>query len=73
VLFNIGAMYSQLGISENRTTPEGVKRACQHFQVNYLIYANYNRDFLQLFFGKLTVYMSKLSMLLDASNIWMEL
>ncbi|CAB4419941.1 unnamed protein product [Rhizophagus irregularis] len=32
VLFNIGAMYSQLGVSENRTTPEGVKRACQHFQ-----------------------------------------
>ncbi|CAG8511892.1 16671_t:CDS:10 [Acaulospora morrowiae] len=32
VLFNIGAMYSQLGISENRSTPEGVKRACQHFQ-----------------------------------------
>ncbi|CAJ0760622.1 6259_t:CDS:10 [Entrophospora sp. SA101] len=26
------AMYSQLGISENRSSPEGVKRACQHFQ-----------------------------------------
>ncbi|CAG8477414.1 9472_t:CDS:10, partial [Racocetra persica] len=32
VLFNIGAMYSKLGISESRLTPEGVKRACQYFQ-----------------------------------------
>ncbi|CAG8593435.1 9056_t:CDS:10, partial [Scutellospora calospora] len=32
VLFNIGAMYSKLGIAESRLTPEGVKRACQHFQ-----------------------------------------
>lgn len=49
MLFNIGAMYSQLGVSENRTTPEGVKRACQHFQVNYLIYANYNRDYYNFY------------------------
>ncbi|CAG8441901.1 126_t:CDS:10 [Dentiscutata heterogama] len=32
VLFNIGAMYSKLGVSESRLTPEGVKRACQYFQ-----------------------------------------
>ncbi|CAG8808105.1 36878_t:CDS:10, partial [Gigaspora margarita] len=32
VLFNIGAMYSKLGISESRLTPEGVKKACQYFQ-----------------------------------------
>ncbi|KAK9474360.1 BRO1-like domain-containing protein [Dipodascopsis tothii] len=32
VLYNIGAMYSQLGFQENRTNSEGLKRACQHFQ-----------------------------------------
>ncbi|CAG8560890.1 7713_t:CDS:10 [Diversispora eburnea] len=33
VLFNVGVMYSQLGVSENRATPEGVKKACKHFQL----------------------------------------
>ncbi|KAK9722599.1 pH-response regulator protein palA/rim20, variant 2 [Basidiobolus ranarum] len=32
ILFNIGAMYSQLGQAENRSSSEGLKRACQHFQ-----------------------------------------
>ncbi|KAJ3022133.1 pH-response regulator protein palA/rim20 [Thoreauomyces humboldtii] len=32
ILFNIGAMYSQLGASENRSTAEGLKRACMYFQ-----------------------------------------
>ncbi|TPX67068.1 hypothetical protein SpCBS45565_g04044 [Spizellomyces sp. 'palustris'] len=32
VLFNIGAMYSQLGASENRSTAEGLKRAAMFFQ-----------------------------------------
>ncbi|KAG9289057.1 hypothetical protein G9A89_015606 [Geosiphon pyriformis] len=32
VLFNIGAMYSQLGVAENRFTAAGVKKASQHFQ-----------------------------------------
>lgn len=33
ILYCIGALYSQLGNSENRTTSEGVKRACNHFKV----------------------------------------
>ncbi|KAF7721506.1 pH-response regulator protein palA/rim20, partial [Apophysomyces ossiformis] len=33
VLYSIGAMYSQLGNSENRRTTEGVKKACNYFQV----------------------------------------
>ncbi|ORX79707.1 BRO1-domain-containing protein [Basidiobolus meristosporus CBS 931.73] len=32
ILFNIGAMYSQLGQAENRSSSEGLKKACQHFQ-----------------------------------------
>ncbi|CAG8473217.1 3078_t:CDS:2 [Ambispora leptoticha] len=32
VLFNIGAMYSQLGVAENRFSASGVKKASQHFQ-----------------------------------------
>ncbi|KAF9581619.1 pH-response regulator protein palA/rim20 [Lunasporangiospora selenospora] len=32
ICFNIGAMYSQLGNNEIRSTPEGLKRACAHFQ-----------------------------------------
>ncbi|OZJ06787.1 hypothetical protein BZG36_00149 [Bifiguratus adelaidae] len=32
ILYNIGAMYSQLGSSENRSAGEGVKRACGYFQ-----------------------------------------
>jgi hypothetical protein len=33
VLYSIGAVYSQLGNAENRSTTEGVKRACNYFQV----------------------------------------
>ncbi|KAG5455478.1 MAG: BRO1 domain-containing protein [Olpidium bornovanus] len=33
ILFNIGAMYSQLGEGENRTSADGLKKACLHFQV----------------------------------------
>ncbi|KAK9478552.1 BRO1-like domain-containing protein [Lipomyces japonicus] len=33
VLFNIGALYSKLGVEENRTTGEGLKRASQYFQL----------------------------------------
>ncbi|KAF9913213.1 pH-response regulator protein palA/rim20 [Lobosporangium transversale] len=32
ICFNIGAMYSQLGNNENRSTVEGLKRACSYFQ-----------------------------------------
>ncbi|CEP08994.1 hypothetical protein, partial, partial [Parasitella parasitica] len=32
VLYSIGAVYSQLGNAENRSTTEGVKRACNYFQ-----------------------------------------
>ncbi|TPX56668.1 hypothetical protein PhCBS80983_g04377 [Powellomyces hirtus] len=32
VLFNIGAMYSQLAVSENRATTDGLKRAATYFQ-----------------------------------------
>lgn len=33
VLYCIGAVYSKLGNAENRTEAEGVKRACNYFQV----------------------------------------
>jgi programmed cell death 6-interacting protein len=32
VLYNIGALYSQLATSQSRTTAESLKRACQYFQ-----------------------------------------
>ncbi|CAO0801388.1 unnamed protein product [Mucor circinelloides] len=32
VLYSIGAVYSQLGNAENRSTTEGIKRACNYFQ-----------------------------------------
>ncbi|KAG2231674.1 hypothetical protein INT48_005157 [Thamnidium elegans] len=32
VLYSIGAVYSQLGNAENKSTTEGVKRACNYFQ-----------------------------------------
>lgn len=31
-LFNIGAMHTQLGAAEDRSTEEGLKMACTHFQ-----------------------------------------
>lgn len=31
-LFNIGALHSQLGAADDRTTSEGLKLACTHFQ-----------------------------------------
>ncbi|KAJ3185229.1 pH-response regulator protein palA/rim20 [Gaertneriomyces sp. JEL0708] len=31
VLYNVGAMYSQLGIAENRASADGLKRASQYF------------------------------------------
>ena len=33
ILYCIGATYTQLGNAENRLTAEGVKRACNYFQV----------------------------------------
>jgi len=32
VLYNVGAIYSQLATSQSRTTAESLKRACQYFQ-----------------------------------------
>ncbi|KAK9239551.1 BRO1-like domain-containing protein [Lipomyces kononenkoae] len=32
ILYNLGALYSQLGFEENRSTGDGLKRACQGFQ-----------------------------------------
>jgi hypothetical protein len=40
VLYSIGAVYSQLGNAENKSTTEGVKRACNYFQVNQIQIAN---------------------------------
>ena len=31
-LYNIGALHTQLGAAEDRTTEEGLKMACTHFQ-----------------------------------------
>lgn len=32
VLYNIGALHTQLGMSDTRTTEDGMKMACTHFQ-----------------------------------------
>lgn len=32
VLYNIGALHSKLGAEESRTSQEGMKMACTHFQ-----------------------------------------
>lgn len=32
VLYNIGALHSQLGAADTRTTSEGLKLSCSHFQ-----------------------------------------
>lgn len=32
VLFNLGALYSQLASAEDRSTPDGLKRAIGHYQ-----------------------------------------
>lgn len=32
ILYNIGALHSQLGASDNRTTSDGMKMSCTHFQ-----------------------------------------
>lgn len=32
ILYNIGAIHSKLGSEDSRTTPEGMKMACTHFQ-----------------------------------------
>lgn len=32
ILYNIGALHSQLGSADSRQTPEGMKMACTHFQ-----------------------------------------
>ena len=36
VLFNIAALYSQLGASEDRSSPDGVKRASSYYQASQL-------------------------------------
>ncbi|KAK9359444.1 BRO1-like domain-containing protein [Lipomyces starkeyi] len=33
ILYNLGAVHSQLGFEENRSTGDGLKRACQAFQL----------------------------------------
>ena len=35
VLFNLGALYSQLASSEDRSTQEGLKHAIAHYQVSW--------------------------------------
>ena len=32
VLYNIGSYHTRVGSGENRSTPEGMKIACTHFQ-----------------------------------------
>lgn len=32
ILYNIGALHSQLGAADQRVTPDGMKIACTHFQ-----------------------------------------
>lgn len=32
ILYNIGALHSKLGSEDTRTTQEGMKMACTHFQ-----------------------------------------
>lgn len=32
ILFNIGALHSQLGAIDSRSSPDGMKMACTHFQ-----------------------------------------
>lgn len=32
ILYNIGALHSQLGAGDDRMSPEGLKMACTHFQ-----------------------------------------
>lgn len=32
ILYNIGALHSQLGAVDSRTNPDGMKMACTHFQ-----------------------------------------
>ena len=36
VLFNIGALQSQIAKSQNFDSDEGLKAAAKHFQVNYM-------------------------------------
>lgn len=37
VLFNLGALYCQLGATEDRTTPQGLKQAIKFYQVSNLL------------------------------------
>ncbi len=37
VLFNLAALYSQLGAAEDRTTPHGLKQAIKFYQVDRLL------------------------------------
>lgn len=32
ILYNIGALHTQLGAAESRTTPDSLKAACTHYQ-----------------------------------------
>lgn len=32
ILYNIGALHTQLGAADSRTSPDGLKMACTHFQ-----------------------------------------
>lgn len=43
ILYNIGALHSQLGAIEDRTTAEGMKNACTHFQAAAWAF-QHNRD-----------------------------
>lgn len=39
VLVNLGALHCQLGLSEDRTSPQGLKKAIAYFQVRLSIRA----------------------------------
>jgi len=40
-LFNLGALYSQLGTIQNANTTDGLKKASFYFQVFIIKYSNY--------------------------------
>lgn len=48
ILYSIGAIYSQLGNAENKSTTEGVKRACNYFQASFFnaLHSYIDTDFL---------------------------
>lgn len=41
VIFNLGALYSQLASAEDRSTEDGIKRAINYYQVPPHLYLTY--------------------------------